>query len=255
MIEEYITTAIADIDKRLDELVDDDSTVVVAAQYSLLAPSKRLRPIITIATAEALGVPRSKALDAACALEMIHTYSLIHDDLPCMDDDDIRRGKPSLHKAYDEGTAVLAGDYLLTYAFEVIAKASDLSPQQKISLVEVLSRNSGASGMIGGQALDIAAEGHDIDIAALKTIHSKKTAALIAAAAHFGAIIGDASEEITKALTTFATTIGLAFQVVDDILDITTTTEQLGKPAHSDTIPLDTSILAAVADKLVKRNF
>lgn len=212
-----------------------------AARYSILGSGKRLRPILAILTAEFLGCPKEKALNAACALEMIHTYSLIHDDLPSMDNDDMRRGKPSLHKVYPEGHAILVGDFLLTYAFEVIASDIQLSDKQKVDLISVLSQKSGAHGMIGGQVLDIASEGKPLDLNTLKQIHQNKTGALIAASVEFGAIIAEASLEKRNALRQFGENIGLAFQIVDDILDI-----DEGKPSYATLLGVEQS------EKLVK---
>lgn len=211
------------VEHRLKELLKETASpynsLFQSAQYSTLGPGKRLRPVLAILTAEFLGCIREKALNAACALEMIHTYSLIHDDLPSMDDDDMRRGKPSLHKVYPEGHAILTGDFLLTYAFEVIAHDSHLTDTQKVELISVLAQKSGAHGMIGGQVLDIASEGKKIDLPTLKQIHQKKTGALITASVEFGAIIADAPAEKRQALRQFGENIGLAFQIVDDILD------------------------------------
>jgi len=205
-----------------------------ACLYSLMAPSKRIRSVIAIITAEALGLDASKVLDAACALEMVHTYSLIHDDLPCMDDDNMRRGKPALHIAYDESTAILAGDYLLTRAFEVISQCNDLDSDIKIELIQSLSQKAGYNGMIGGQIIDIFYEDKNIELDMLKQLHSLKTGALLIQAVEIAIIISKAPDDIRKLLRSFAEKIGLAFQVIDDILDVTGSTEELGKPAQSD---------------------
>ncbi len=223
------------IEQRLNELIPSASSpLVCAARYSLLAPGKRLRPQLVLAAAEAFGAKVENALDPACALEMIHTYSLIHDDLPCMDDDDLRRGMPSLHKVYGEAIALLAGDYLLTYAFEVLSKAPQLSAEQKIALIQTLSQAGGSEGMIGGQAIDIEAEGTEIDQEMLMKMHEGKTAALLAAALVSGAIIANAKDEEQQKMHQVGLKIGLAYQILDDILDATKTTEELGKPAGSD---------------------
>ncbi len=205
-----------------------------AARYSLLAPGKRLRPLLTLATVESLSGPLEHALNPACAIEMIHTYSLIHDDLPCMDNDDLRRGKPTLHKVYTEGHAVLTGDYLLTYAFEVIANSPHLLPEQKLQLVRILAQRAGCNGMIGGQAVDIASEGKKIDWELLHFIHLNKTGALIAASFEFGGVIAQASSQEMGLLQTIGEQIGLAFQIIDDILDVTADESSLGKPLFSD---------------------
>lgn len=213
------------VETRLDQLVAEKNVpynnLLGAARYSLLAGGKRLRPILTLATAETLGCNLENALDPACALEMIHTYSLIHDDLPCMDDDDFRRGKPSLHKAFPEGHAVLAGDFLLTFAFEVVAHAPFLSSEQKVELIHLLAKNSGAEGMIGGQVMDIESEGKTITFEFLREIHARKTGALITAAIECGGIVAKASAEHREILRQFGHEIGLAFQIIDDILDVT----------------------------------
>lgn len=192
-----------------------------AAQYALLGGGKRVRPILAMAVAEALGAINEKSLIPACALELVHAYSLIHDDLPCMDDDDFRRGKPTVHKAFTEAHAVLAGDFLLTKAFELLASAPHLSAEQKVDLVRLLASGAGGDGMIAGQILDIESEGKHISIEQLQQIHQYKTGALITTSVLFGAIIGNANLEQTKILKLFAEDIGLAFQIVDDILDVT----------------------------------
>jgi geranylgeranyl pyrophosphate synthase len=211
------------IEKRLDELVANRSlpqkTLYEAARYSLLSTGKRLRPILTLASAETFGASSEIALDCACAIEMIHTYSLIHDDLPCMDDDALRRGIPTLHKVYSEGHAVLTGDFLLTFAFEVIANAPLLTAEQKLDLIKTLSIAAGGEGMIGGQVIDLSSEGKKIDWPLLEYMHISKTAALITAAVESGAIIGTASLEERASLKLFAQKLGLAFQILDDILD------------------------------------
>lgn len=224
-IEDYIQNKSELIENRLNELVFDQnvpySILLRAARYSLLAGGKRLRPILAIATAETFGSRAKHALDPACALELIHTYSLIHDDLPCMDNDDFRRGKPSLHKAFPEGCAVLTGDFLLTFAFEVTAQAPHLTAQQKIELVHLLAKNSGAEGMIGGQVMDLESEGKKIPIDFLRNIHARKTAALITTAIEYGGIVANANPDHRVILRQFGYEIGLAFQIFDDILDVT----------------------------------
>ena len=207
-----------------------------AARYALLGSGKRLRPLLTLTTAEAIGGSCEVALTAACAIEMIHTYSLIHDDLPCMDDDDFRRGKPSVHKAFSEGHAVLTGDYLLTYAFEVIAQDPLLKSEQKVALIALLAKNSGDQGMIAGQVMDIEAEGVAIDIEALHNIHQHKTGALITAAVEFGGIIADASPDQVVLLRRFGDDIGLAFQIIDDVIDVVASSQKHGKAIASDEI-------------------
>ncbi len=188
------------------------------AVFYAVGAGKKLRPLIVLLTAETLGKPWEKALDIACALEMIHSYSLIHDDLPCMDDDDFRRGKPSLHKAYGEAFALLTGDLLLTYAFEVIA-ASDLPPAKKTSLILLLASRAGGKGMIAGQAEDLASEGKMIHGKTLYAMEYKKTALLFMTAFEFGAIYSDASVKDQKVLREFGKRLGIAYQIRDDLED------------------------------------
>ena len=211
-----------DIDQALTSIIaTENKTLHDAATYSLLAPGKRLRPKVAIQITEALGGSKEAALIPACALELIHCYSLIHDDLPCMDDDDFRRGKPSLHRAFPEAIAVLTGDYLLTKAFEIIAEAPLISDAQKIKLIQCLSKRSGAPGMIGGQVLDIEATGKNITPEHLDQIHHQKSADLLTAAALFGGIIADTDDETLHSLEQFGAAFGLAFQITDDLLDVT----------------------------------
>ena len=168
------------------------------------------------------------------SIECLHTYSLIHDDLPSMDNDDLRRGKPTVHKAFDEATAILVGDGLQAFAFEWVADTEGLSDRQKLALVKLLSKSVGFDGMVGGQAMDIAAEGESLNVSALKEVHLRKTGALIEASVLAGAICADATDAETKALHIFARNIGLAFQVMDDVLDVTASSETLGKTAGKD---------------------
>lgn len=239
-IDAYLKTKKALVEQKLDSLIPEKETpyhsLYKAARYSLLAGGKRLRPILALATAEAFEKAEHSVLSAACALEMIHTYSLIHDDLPCMDDDDFRRGKPSLHKAFGEGHAVLTGDYLLTYAFDIIANDTYLNSQQKIAVISLITKNCGCQGMIAGQVMDIEAEGKAIDLTSLKQIHRYKTGALINASILTGAIIAEASPFEFQALNDFGDAIGLAFQIVDDILDVTFSEVKHGKRIASDTV-------------------
>jgi len=228
----------AEVEAHLESIIPKDSpyhqTLFDAARYSLLAPAKRLRPLFAIAVAESFGVPLEETLNAASALELIHTYSLIHDDLPCMDDDDFRRGRPTLHKIYRESHALLAGDYLLTKAFELIANDPNIDSDKKVKLISVLSEYAGGNGMIGGQVMDLDAENMGVPLDTLEVIHQKKTASLIAASITFGAILGNASAEDQKLLTAFGFEIGLAFQIIDDVLDKTGTLEEMGKSPKSD---------------------
>jgi len=207
-----------------------------AMRYSLLAGGKRLRPILCLASCELAGGTTSMAMPTACALEMIHTMSLIHDDLPAMDNDDYRRGKLTNHKVYGDDIAILAGDGLLTYAFELIAtKTENVPPQQVLQTIAHLGRAAGAGGLIGGQVVDVESEGKtDVSLETLNYIHAHKTGALLEACVVCGAILASASEADLQRLSRFAQNIGLAFQIIDDILDITATQEELGKTAGKD---------------------
>lgn len=204
-----------------------------AMEYSLLAGGKRLRPLLLLAAAEGLGARAADVLPFALGVEMLHTYSLIHDDLPAMDDDDMRRGRPSCHKQFDEATAILAGDGLLTHAFAKQCEAV-ADPACKLAAVQYFARNAGVYGMVAGQTLDIAAEGRAIDLAELKAIHRAKTGALLAAAVVCGGILAGADEAEQAALEGFGYSFGLAFQIVDDILDEVGDAKLLGKPVGSD---------------------
>ncbi|MCI2098053.1 MAG: polyprenyl synthetase family protein [Succiniclasticum sp.] len=210
------------------------SNVDDAMKYSLLAGGKRLRPILLMATADALGTNGYDFLTAACGLEMIHTYSLIHDDLPCMDNDDYRRGRLTNHKVFGEALALLAGDGLLTLAFEVMAEQRNVKPSTLVEFIHETAMCAGNFGMVGGQALDLEAEGRAISAKELKTLHEGKTGAMFIAAVRGGAHLAGATEEQLLALTRFAELVGLAFQIEDDILDVTSTQEELGKPIGSD---------------------
>lgn len=207
-----------------------------AMRYSLLAGGKRLRPILCLTTCELMGGTSEMALPTACALEMIHTMSLIHDDLPAMDNDDYRRGKLTNHKVYGEDIAILAGDGLLSYAFEYAAtQTRNVDPRNLIDVLARLGRTVGAAGLVGGQVLDLESEGQsDISVDTLKFIHTHKTGALLETSVVSGAILAGASEEDIQRLSQYAQNIGLAFQIVDDILDITATQEELGKTAGKD---------------------
>ena len=211
-----------------------DDTLRASMAYSLMAGGKRLRPVLLMAAADAVGVDGTKFLPVACGLEMIHTYSLIHDDLPAMDNDDLRRGKPTNHVVYGEGIAILAGDALLTLAFSVILRQRDVPAEALLRVVDEISRAAGAEGMVGGQVLDLAAENHRISMEELRRVHMGKTGALFRAALRSGAILADATEEQLAALTAYAEHFGLAFQITDDILDVIGTAEDIGKPVGSD---------------------
>ena len=203
-------------------------------EYSLMAGGKRLRPVLLMAAADAVGADGTKFLPVACALEMIHTYSLIHDDLPAMDDDDYRRGKLTNHMVYGDAVAILAGDALLTLAFTVILRQRVVSAETLLRVVDEISRAAGAEGMVGGQVLDLRAEGVRISMEELRRVHMGKTGALFHAALRSGAILAGATEKQLAALTSYADHFGLAFQITDDILDVVGTSEEIGKPVGSD---------------------
>ena len=211
-----------------------DETLEKAMEYSLMAGGKRLRPVLLMAAADAVGKDGAAFLTTGCAIEMIHTYSLIHDDLPAMDNDDYRRGKPTNHKVFGDGIAVLAGDALLTLAFEVMLRQEGAAPETLVTVVSEMSRAAGPYGMVGGQVLDLEGEGRRLDLAALRKIHMGKTGALFCAAIRSGAILAGAKEEELAALTLYAERFGLAFQITDDILDITGDEAAIGKPVGSD---------------------
>jgi geranylgeranyl diphosphate synthase type II len=209
------------------------SRLLEAMRYSLLGGGKRLRPILALMAAEACGAEPESAMPAACALEMVHTYSLIHDDLPSMDDDDLRRGRPTCHKAFDEATAVLAGDGLLTLAFEIIAR--DVPAEAAARCMLALAEGSGPSGMVGGQMADLQAEGRlDANLEELEAIHRRKTGALLRASLKMGGIVAGADDVILDALDTYGHAVGLAFQIIDDLLDVQGDEAKLGKRVNKD---------------------
>jgi geranylgeranyl diphosphate synthase type II len=203
-------------------------------RYSIFAGGKRLRPVICLATAEVISGTHEDAIPLACAVECIHTYSLIHDDLPSMDNDDFRRGKPTSHKVYGEGIAVLAGDALLTIAFEMAAGCRAWPRYSHADVIHELAVAAGSQKLIAGQVADLEGEGRKISAAELRYIHDNKTAALIASSIRLGAMSANATPRQLERLTEFGETLGLAFQVIDDILDVTQTTEKLGKSAGKD---------------------
>lgn len=233
---QLVEQAMAELVPAANDLHPDLARHFEAMRYSLFAGGKRVRPILCIAACEAVGGDTKEVLPAAVALECIHTYSLIHDDLPAMDDDKLRRGKPTNHVLYGEAGAILAGDGLLTMAFTLLSSnlLSTIQPDKRLELINIIATGSGSMGMVGGQALDIACEGKDIDINTLRQIHSRKTGALITASVQAGGVIGGADASQLAALTTYGAKIGLAFQIVDDLLNVEGTTEQLGKAAGSD---------------------
>ncbi len=211
-----------------------DETLAAAMKYSLMAGGKRLRPILLMAAADAVGAKGTDYLTAGCALEMIHTYSLIHDDLPAMDNDDYRRGKLTNHKVYGDGMAVLAGDALLTLAFEVLTRQQYTDAATLLRVVKEISTAAGMNGMVGGQAIDLESEGKHIDMETLRRMHMGKTGALFRAALRSGAILAGADEKKLAALTDYAEKFGLAFQITDDILDVVGDEKLIGKPVGSD---------------------
>ncbi len=240
-IAEYLERKRVDVDRFLDLVappsVTAPTTLHESMRYSLLAGGKRIRPILTIAAAEALGSTAPGLMPVACSLELIHTYSLIHDDLPSMDNDDFRRGKPTNHKVYGDAMAILAGDALLTMAFDLISRPDLMKgcdPVRQVRLVQELAFGSGNSGMVGGQVFDIQAERKDIDLTTLQTIHKHKTGMLIRAAVRMGAVAAGATDRQLDDLTGYAEDIGLAFQIADDVLNVTGTREELGKNPNTD---------------------
>lgn len=211
-----------------------DKTLAESMKYSLMAGGKRLRPIMLMAAADAVGAKGTDFMDTACAMEFIHTYSLIHDDLPAMDDDDYRRGKLTNHKVYGAGMATLAGDALLTQAFTIMAHQRGVDAATLLRVVQEISTAAGPDGMVGGQAIDLESEGKHIDMKTLRKMHMGKTGALFRAAIRSGAILGGATADQLDALTIYADNFGLAFQITDDILDVTGDEATLGKPVGSD---------------------
>ena len=236
---EFLASCRTLIDAELDRLIPKESKapqrIHSAIRWSVFAGGKRFRPALTMAVGQTFGAPPDHLLRTACALELIHTYSLIHDDLPSMDDDDLRRGRATCHVKFDEATAILAGDALQALAFQTIAEAKKLAPALRIQLVAEVARASGVpAGMVAGQALDLEAESRDVNAAELETIHHQKTGALIRAAARCGAMIAGANEDELAAITAYSTNLGLLFQITDDLLDVTATAEDLGKTPGKD---------------------
>ena len=234
-----------ELERYFAEKDEDSCPVFDAMQYSVASGGKRIRPFLVHAFSECFGGRRDEASVYACALEMIHTYSLIHDDLPCMDDDDLRRGNPTCHKVYGEATALLAGDALLTYAFEIVADSSVISDKNKVRAVSILSRCSGRYGMIGGQQIDLLGEIKPMTYELMAKMHTLKTGALINAACLLGCLSADIYDDnILNNVSCYAEGIGRVFQLVDDILDITSTDEELGKPTHSDEKNMKTTYMS-----------
>lgn len=226
------------VEKALDASVEEGypETIYEAMRYSLMAGGKRLRPILCLATCDLMDGTERQAMPTACALEMVHTMSLIHDDLPAMDDDDYRRGKLTNHKVYGEDVAILAGDGLLAYAFEYVAtRTQDVASEKVLRVIGDLGNAVGAAGLVGGQIVDLASEGQpDVDLETLNYIHTHKTGALLRVSVTSGAVLAGAEDDQIDVLSQYANRIGLAFQIVDDVLDITATSEELGKSAGKD---------------------
>ena len=229
---------IAVIDAALDKFIPVDSELAPiryeSMRYSIFAGGKRLRPLLLMAAVEALGKQGENYLNIACGMEMIHTYSLIHDDLPAMDNDDYRRGKLTNHKVYDEAIAILAGDALLTLSFEVMLAQKDVQPQTLVAVVAEIAKAAGPSGMVGGQVLDMQSEGQNIPLEKLQLMHNAKTGALFTAAIKAGGMIAGANPKQLEMLVQFSKFYGLAFQITDDILDAVGEQEKIGKPVGSD---------------------
>ena len=222
------------IDQFLDQLPWDKDILNQSMYYSLVGGGKRIRPVLALASAEAVGGDPEAILPAAVSLELIHTYSLIHDDLPPMDNDDYRRGRLSNHKVFGEAHAILAGDGLLTYAFEILADPSLGLIERQLRIIREVAVAAGKDGMVGGQVADLAGEGKTLTLQEIETIHKAKTGALLTVSARLGGILAGGTEEQVKALTNYAQALGLAFQIKDDILDVVGDSATLGKPAGSD---------------------
>jgi geranylgeranyl diphosphate synthase type II len=240
-ITRYLDQKRQEVDRFLEATMPAENappaTLHKAIRYSLFAGGKRVRPILAIAACEATGRSSPAVLPFASALELVHTYSLIHDDLPAMDNDDYRRGKPTNHKVFGEAMAILAGDALLTMAFELAsrpASADGLDPRAQMRIIQELASGAGNVGMVGGQVADIEAEGKDIDLATLEGVHRWKTGKLIRASVRIGAIVGGATDAQLSSLTGYAEDIGLAFQIADDVLNVVGSREELGKDANTD---------------------
>ncbi len=237
-LKDYLKTLVSHVDTALDDFLpipgEAPGAIHEAMRYTIFAGGKRLRPVLCIAAAEACGGNETSDLKAACAVELMHTYSLVHDDLPCMDDDDLRRGRPTCHKVYGEGMAVLCGDALLTESFALLAKSE---PSERYTVGEMISELASAGGsrkLIGGQVLDLEGEGRQLSKEQLLAIHEAKTGALLVTSLRLGGMTANASAEQLAALSDFGYSLGLAFQVIDDILDVTQTTKSLGKTAGKD---------------------
>jgi len=234
----WVNARAREVNRALDRFIPKartrPATIHQAMRYSLFAGGKRMRPALTLAAAEACGGSHEEAMPLACAVECIHTYSLIHDDLPAMDNDDFRRGKPTNHKVYGEGIAVLAGDALLTQAFEIAAQCRGWKRYSHQDVILEIARASGSLQLIAGQVADLEGEGKKLGVSQLRYIHERKTSALLCCSARLGGMSANCTSRQLEALTEFGYNVGLAFQVIDDILDVTATSEQLGKTAGKD---------------------
>ncbi len=237
-IKTLILESVTLVEARLDALLPNEdispSTLHKAMRYSIFAGGKRIRPLLCLEAAKACGATPEAALNAACALETLHTYTLIHDDLPSMDNDDLRRGRPTSHKVYGEGIAILAGDALLTEAFAMLAQSPSNERYNVGNYVRELAHQTGSKKLVGGQVLDLEGEGRELSLDELRAIHNGKTTALILASLRLGGMCANCSSEQLKSLSDFGNNLGLAFQIIDDILDITSTPEMMGKSIGKD---------------------
>ena len=236
LFEQWAQAALADCEEALDHLVPAAAPAGLGAamRYAVLGGGKRLRPLLVLAACEAVGGDRNAAIRAACAVELIHAYSLVHDDMPCMDNDVLRRGKPTVHVQFGEAQAMLAGDAMQALAFEVLTPEEGMAPALQARLCALLARAAGFAGMAGGQAIDLASIGQSLDEPTLRDMHRRKTGMLLQASVMMGASCGKASAATLAALNDYGAAIGLAFQVVDDILDVTQDSATLGKTAGKD---------------------
>ncbi len=236
MFEDYKSFIDDELQKNIHQLSDNGSILARAIHYSTLLGGKRIRPILVLLSAESFGVSKEQAIIPACSVELIHAYSLIHDDLPSMDDDDLRRGQATCHRAFDEATAILAGDALQAMAFELLTQDSNIPPNNRLQMIQALSRACGAKGMVLGQSIDFESVGRHLSLEQLENMHKHKTGALIEASILLGALCSHTSISFAEetALKKYAQAIGLAFQVQDDILDIVSDTQTLGKTQGAD---------------------
>jgi len=240
-LESYLEEQRARVDRALERYLPEESThppsLIRAMRYSVFSGGKRLRPALTLAGAEVVGGDPERVLPVACAIELIHTYSLIHDDLPAIDDDDFRRGRPASHKVFGEAIAILAGDALLTHAFQLMTSPEALAsiePERLLDVVQDIARAAGAEGMVGGQTVDVESEGMTPEPALVEYIHTRKTGALIRASVRAGGVLGGGDERQVKALSLYGEKLGFAFQIVDDVLDVEGDAARMGKPTGSD---------------------